>query len=119
MADSLLPSWVVEPAQALTSWVTLPFQTLADSVPDNASSSTLNAAGFTGINFSDSVADPAPTLPILLLEILALLYIFGCLAIAAERLCDAMETLCRRLKIPEDVAGATFMVLDGSEVGIS
>ncbi len=63
--------------------------------------------------WSDSVPT-GPSLSVLLLELLALFYIFGCLAIAAERLCDAMETLCKRLKVPQDVAGATFMALGGS-----
>ena len=47
-------------------------------------------------------------------QFLIFLYAFGGLAIAADHLCNAMETLCDHLKLPEDVGGATFMALGGS-----
>ncbi|CAD7938652.1 unnamed protein product [Amoebophrya sp. A120] len=47
-------------------------------------------------------------------ELCLFLYAFGGLAIAADHLCNAMETLCDHLKVREDVAGATFMALGGS-----
>ncbi|CAD7968614.1 unnamed protein product [Amoebophrya sp. A25] len=52
--------------------------------------------------------------PGLMFEILIFFYAFGGLAVAADHLCNAMETLCDHLKLREDVGGATFMALGGA-----
>lgn len=45
----------------------------------------------------------------LALEVGLLGYAFAGLAMAADHLCNSMETLCDHWKVPEDVGGATFM----------
>jgi Ca2+/Na+ antiporter len=50
----------------------------------------------------------------LLLEVLIFILAFGGLAIAAEHLCNSMETLCERWRIHEDVGGATFIAFGGA-----
>lgn len=47
-------------------------------------------------------------------EFILLLISFGGLAVAAEHLCNSMETLCDHWGIHEDVGGATFVALGGS-----
>ena len=49
-----------------------------------------------------------------LTEVLIFFLAFGGLAIAAEHLCNSMETLCERWKIHEDVGGATFIAFGGA-----
>ncbi|CAD7928157.1 unnamed protein product [Amoebophrya sp. A120] len=43
------------------------------------------------------------------LQLVFFAYAFVGLALAADHLCNSMETLCTRNKVPEDVAGASFM----------
>ena len=50
----------------------------------------------------------------LLLEAVIFIFAFGGLALAAEHLCNAMETLCERWRIHEDVGGATFIAFGGA-----
>jgi len=47
----------------------------------------------------------------ILIDILIFIYTFGCLAIAAEQLCKNLEILCSKWRLPEDIAGATFMAV--------
>lgn len=47
-------------------------------------------------------------------EVFLLILTFVGLAIAAEHLCNAMETLCDHWNISEEVGGATFIALGGS-----
>lgn len=49
-----------------------------------------------------------------ILEVVLFLLTFAGLAIAAEHLCNAMETLCDHWNISEEVGGATFIALGGS-----
>ena len=49
-----------------------------------------------------------------ILEVVIFLLTFAGLAIAAEHLCNAMETLCDHWSISEEVGGATFIALGGS-----
>jgi Ca2+/Na+ antiporter len=49
-----------------------------------------------------------------ILEVVLFLLTFAGLAIAAEHLCNAMETLCDHWSISEEVGGATFIALGGS-----
>ena len=48
------------------------------------------------------------------LEVFLMILTFAGLAIAAEHLCNAMETLCDHWNIGEEVGGATFIALGGS-----
>jgi Ca2+/Na+ antiporter len=47
-------------------------------------------------------------------EALLLLVAFCGLAAAADAVCNALETLCDRWSIPEDVGGATFLAIGGA-----
>lgn len=47
----------------------------------------------------------------ILIDLLIFAYTFGCLAIAADHLCNSLEILCSKWRLPEDIAGATFMAL--------
>ena len=49
-----------------------------------------------------------------IIELAIFLCAFSGLAIAAEHLCNSMETLCDHWRIHEDVGGATFIALGGA-----
>lgn len=50
----------------------------------------------------------------ILAELALFLVAFEGLTVAAEHLCNSMETLCERWKINEDVGGATFIAFGGA-----
>ncbi|EER17377.1 Sodium/potassium/calcium exchanger 5 precursor, putative, partial [Perkinsus marinus ATCC 50983] len=48
------------------------------------------------------------------IEVGLLLIAFATLALAADHLCDSMETLCDHWGLPEEIGGATFMAFGGA-----
>ncbi|KAF4661226.1 hypothetical protein FOZ61_003445 [Perkinsus olseni] len=59
----------------------------------------------------DSLGSLAVEVPV---EVALLLLAFATLALAADHLCDSMETLCDHWGLPEEIGGATFMAFGGA-----
>lgn len=55
-----------------------------------------------------------PYFLIILIEFLVLAYSFAGLSLAADHMCNSMETLCDHWSVPEDVGGASFMAFGSS-----
>ncbi|KAF4662556.1 hypothetical protein FOL47_006195 [Perkinsus chesapeaki] len=59
----------------------------------------------------DSIGSPTVEVTV---EAVLLLVAFAILALAADHLCDSMETLCDHWGLPEEIGGATFMAFGGA-----